>query len=77
MQIHGYSLTSKAGLINIIKHLYKQSSDYVSMLENIKTKVESDFTHTKLYDLKALLNDCNTFNYLYIIYMCVYIYIYT
>ncbi|TLD82567.1 hypothetical protein [Helicobacter trogontum] len=31
------------------------------MLENIKTKVESDFTHTKLYDLKVLLNDCNTF----------------
>ncbi|GAB0173234.1 hypothetical protein NHP164001_12520 [Helicobacter trogontum] len=61
MQIHSYSLTSKAGLINIIKPLYKQSSDYVSMLENIKTKVESDFTHTKLYDLKALLNDCNTF----------------
>lgn len=61
MQIHSYSLTSKAGLISIIKPLYKQGSDYVSMLENIKTKVESDFTHTKLYDLKALLNDCNTF----------------
>ena len=31
------------------------------MLDNIKAKVERDFTHTKKYDIKALLNDCNVF----------------
>lgn len=60
MQVHGY-MTNKASLVSMIKGMYPKNTNYKKMLDNIKAKVESDFTHAKKYDIKALLNDCNVF----------------
>lgn len=59
-QIHMYS-QNKQALISVVKPFYKQSNNYKKLLDTIKNKVESDFTHTKKYDIKIMLNDCNTF----------------
>lgn len=60
MQVHGY-MVNKASLVSMIKGMYLKNTNYKKMLDDIKAKVESDFTHAKKYDIKALLNDCNVF----------------
>ena len=60
MQVNGYSI-NKSALVSMIKGMYAKNTNYKKMLDNIKAKVESDFTHAKKYDIKALLNDCNVF----------------
>ena len=60
MQVHGYSV-NKSALISMIKGMYPKNTNYKKMLDDIKAKVESDFTHAKKYNIKALLNDCNVF----------------
>lgn len=60
MQVNGYSV-NKSALVSMIKGMYAKNTNYKKMLDNIKAKVESDFTHAKKYDIKALLNDCNVF----------------
>ena len=60
MQVHGYSV-NKSALVSMIKGMYPKNTNYKKMLDDIKAKVESDFTHAKKYNIKALLNDCNVF----------------
>lgn len=62
MQVHGYGASgNKSALVSMIKGMYLKNTNYKKMLDDIKAKVESDFTHAKKYDIKALLNDCNVF----------------
>lgn len=62
MQVHGYGASDKkSALISMIKGMYAKNTNYKKMLDNIKAKIESDFTHAKKYDIKVLLNDCNVF----------------
>lgn len=62
MQVHMYGAAGyKSQLISMVKGLYLSTTNYKKLLDNITSKVESDFTHAKKYDIKALLNECNVF----------------
>ncbi|WP_289748617.1 hypothetical protein [Helicobacter bilis] len=62
MQVHRYGAAGyKSQLISMVKGLYPSTTNYKKLLDNITSKVESDFTHAKKYDIKALLNECNVF----------------
>lgn len=62
MQVHMYGAAGyKYQLISMVKGLYLSTTNYKKLLDNITSKVESDFTHAKKYDIKALLNECNVF----------------
>lgn len=62
MQVHMYGAAGyKSQLISMVKGLYPSTTNYKKLLDNITSKVESDFTHAKKYDIKALLNECNVF----------------
>lgn len=62
MQVHMYGTAGyKSQLISMIKGLYLSTTNYKKLLDDIKAKVENDFTHAKKYDIKALLNECNVF----------------